>query len=175
MVTVHVWPGTGVIGSGGGNIGHGAMTCGSTYISWWPASGSVSRGEAVYQMIIGESIVAGTAEVFRVDCATEGNRLPRSYDFDGVFDEGAILNAWTAWQSIGTYSLTYRSCCACVVTLLVKGGLSPILPGVSRYFSLAPRGSRPVITPNDLDTIARAMRTSVTPERMPSMRSSSRR
>lgn len=169
MVTVHVWPGTGVIGSGG-NVGHGAMTCGSTYISWWPASGSAGFGEAAYQMLIGESTVEGAAEVFRVDCASEGNRLPRNYDFDDVFDESAILDGWAAWQAIGTYSLTYRSCCACVVTLLIMGGLSPVLPGIRRYFSVAPKGARPVISPNDLDTIARAARTSITPGRAPSMR-----
>ncbi|BBA36476.1 hypothetical protein sS8_4546 [Methylocaldum marinum] len=167
MVTVHVWPGTGVIGSGG-NVGHGAMTCGSTYISWWPRSGSVATSEAAYQILIGESTVPGGAEVFRVDCASEGNRLPQDYTFAGAFDEDAILDAWAAWQRIGTYNLTYRSCCACVVTLLIAGGLSRILPGSRRYYGSTP-DRRPVVTPNDLATLARATRTSIRPERFPSM------
>lgn len=173
MVTVHVWPGTGVIGSGG-NVGHGAMTCGSTYISWWPASGVVSSDQAAYQILIGESTVSGSAEVYRVDCASEGNRLPVNYEFGDVFDEGDILDAWFAWQRIGTYNLTYRSCCACVVTLLICGGLPRLLPGVNRYFGTTP-DRRPVISPNDLRTIARAASTSMRPERAPSMTRSLRR
>ncbi len=167
MVTVHVWPGEGVIGSGG-NVGHGAMTCGNTYISWWPRSGSVATSQAAYQILIGEDTVPGSAEVFRVDCASEGNRLPREYNFTGVFDEDEILYGWAAWQAIGTYNLTYRSCCACVVALLITGGLSRVLPGIHRYFS-ATLDSRPIITPNDLDTLARAASTSFRPERSPSM------
>jgi hypothetical protein len=167
LITVHIWPGEGVIGSGG-NVGHGAMTCGSTYISWWPRNGSVSTTQAAYQILIGEAAVPGSAEVFRVDCASEGNRLPREYSFDGIFDESAILDTWAAWQAIGTYNLTYRSCCACVVTLLISGGLSRILPGSRRYYS-STIDNRPVVTPNDLDTLARAARTSVRPERSPSM------
>lgn len=167
MIRVHVWPGSGVLGSGG-NVGHGAMTCGSTYISWWPLSGTVAPSEAAYQMAIGETTVQGAAEVFRVDCASEGNRLPSNYDFTGTFDEDAILDAWAAWQAIGTYNLTHRSCCACVVTLLIAGGLPRILPGSRRYYS-ATLDRRPVVSPNDLAQIARAARTSIRPERSPSM------
>lgn len=167
MVTVHVWPGSGVIGSGG-NVGHGAMTCGSTYISWWPASGGVGLGDAAYQMVIGESTVPGAPEVYRVDCASEGNRLPVNVAFDGLFDEAAILDAWAAWQSIGTYNLTYRSCCACVVTLLIAGGMPRLLPGMRRYYS-ATIDDRPVVAPEDLLTVVRAARTSISPERAPSM------
>jgi hypothetical protein len=173
MLTVHVWPGTGVIGSGG-NVGHGAMTCGSTYISWWPMSGSVGPGEAAYQMVIGEATVPGAPEVFRVDCASEGNRLPQDYSFDGVFDEDAILDAWAAWQAIGTYNLTLRSCCACVVTMMIAGGLSRVLPGSRRYYSATADG-RPVVSPNDLMVIARAARTQLVPERSPSMAGSAHR
>lgn len=167
MITVHVWPGAGVLGSGG-NVGHGAMTCGSTYISWWPLSGSVAPGEAAYQMVIGDATVPGAPEGYRVDCASEVNRLPSNYEFTDVFDEAAILDAWAAWQAIGTYNLTQRSCCACVVTLLIAGGLPRILPGSRRYFSATADG-RPVVSPNDLATIARAARTSIRPERSPSM------
>lgn len=167
MVTVHVWPCTGVIGSGG-NVGHGAMTCGDTYISWWPLLGSVSTTQAAHQYLIGSETVAGAAEVYRIDCASEGNRLPSSYEMRAPLDEDAILDYWAAWRAIGTYNLTDRSCCACVLALLICGGLPRILPGSRRYYGSAPHG-RPLVTPNDLATIARAANTSVRPERAPGM------
>lgn len=168
MVTVHVWPGTGVIGSGG-NVGHGAMTCGDTYISWWPLSGSVATTEAAHQILIGSETVPGAAEMYRVDCASEGNRLPSNYQMRGPLEEDAILNYWLAWRAIGTYNLTDRSCCACVLTLLICAGLPSILPGSSRYYGSTPN-ERPIVTPNDLASIARAANTSVRPERAPAMR-----
>lgn len=173
MLTVHVWPGSGVLGSGG-NVGHGAMTCGTTYISWWPESGSVGVGSSLYQMLRGEDPVPGAPEIFSTDYLSEGSRFPVDFAFTDVFDEDAILDAWAAWQSIGTYSLTYRSCCACVATMLIAGGLSRVVPNYSRYFTSAAHG-RVVVTPDDLRTVARAVRTSLTPERSLSMAGAGRR
>lgn len=172
LISINVWPGNGIIGFGG-NVGHGSLTCGSTYMSWWPASGSVGMVEGAGHMILGRrapvpTVVSGATETLSTDVASEGNRVPNTYRFSGVFDEAAILQAWLGWTRIGTYNLAERSCCSCVVTLLEFGGLARVIPNYTSYLSASLAGRR-VVTPNDLITVARAIETSQSPERAPSM------
>lgn len=182
MIFIHVWPGIGVIGSGG-NVGHGSMTCGSTYLSWWPASGGVGLGDAITHMTVGHQSLAeryiirttvpGATEVLSTDVASEGNRHPNSYNYFNMFDEAAILRAWSAWQRVGTYNLAERSCCSSVVAMLEAGGLSEVFPNYRSFLSSS-LASRRVVSPNDLMTLARALQTNVRPERSPTMSSGGR-
>jgi hypothetical protein len=161
MITVNVWTGTGTIGSGG-NVGHGSMKCGSTYISWWPLS-ALSNWDALGQLMLGSSIVPGGPDSSRTDFLSEGNRLPKKYVFVDVFNEDAILQAWSHWQAIGTYNIRERNCCSCVVTLLVAGGLSRILPHYQRFFDALSFNYQPIVEPDELMRLCDALRLRLNP------------
>lgn len=185
MISIHVWPGTGVIGSGG-NVGHGSLTCGSTYMSWWPAAGSVGLGDALTHMTVGtrswaeryiiNTTIPGAPETFGTDVASEGNRQPQSHQVPSVsfFDEGAMARAWANWTREGTYNLAERSCCSSVVAMLEAGGLARVLPTYESFLSSSLAGRR-VVTPNDLNNLARAIVTNANPERFPTMSSGGHR
>jgi hypothetical protein len=168
-VTVHVWRARGSPGSGG-NVGHGAMTCGTTYISWWPHAGGVGPGEALGQLVRPSTVRGAAERSLAVDIASEGQRMPSNFQMDDPLDEDAILAAWSDWQAIGTYNIAERSCCSCVYTLLRAGGLQPQR---GRFYSVTPDVDfglgRLLVSPHDLAAICAAARTRLRPERAPTM------
>lgn len=174
MIRINVWPQHGTPGFGG-NVGHGSLSTGSTYMSWWPESGSAGPGDALGALFASERSVVGSSttvrganETFRVDVLSESNRQPLMYDIPNLFDESAIERAWSAWRSVGTYNLAERSCCTCVVSLLEAGGLARIYPSYRSILGSSFSGRR-MVTPAALAELGRALRTDIRPERFPTM------
>ncbi len=108
MVIVNIWWPT-----LSGNIGHGSMFVGDTYMSNWPGETS-----AVF-------LGRGWTRAYEDDKKDEGDP-PDSIFYIGGLDEQAMLQWWEGFRRNPRYSLFFLNCMQTVGTGLCIGSPNPL-------------------------------------------------